>query len=381
MLLLSVFMKVLTKVGIVGGGQLAMMMIEAAHRLEMEVVVLADASHDPIPHIASNVIEGDARNLADLKKLASMTEVITFDHELIDSMVLAALEDEGVTLRPGSSVLEVTTNKVRQSQLFDALGLPNPETKIVDNVGSAIEGVEAFDGAAILKTATGGYDGRGVLFDVSPDSIAKWFPTDSVEVLVQRKVHIDHEIAVQVVRGADGTSRTYPVVRTTQENGICSMVQVPSGLGPELEADAASIARTIADAIGSIGILTVEMFVVKGVLIMNELAARPHNSGHLTIESARTSQFENHLRAVTGQPLGGTDLVVPAAAMANAIGIEGKGSGSGILPADGAIHLYGKVTRPGRKLGHVTCIAATAEEAVVRAQHAARAIEAARFGS
>lgn len=360
--------------GIVGGGQLAVMTAEAARRLGIRVTALAATAEDPIHQVVGNSLIGDARDPRDLRRLAAQCEVLTFDHELVDPVVLALLEDEGIVFRPGATALAIATDKHRQLRLFRSRGLPAPETVVVRDVDAAIEAAEGFDGA-VLKTATGGYDGRGVLLDSRPDVIRSWFPGQGATVLVQPRLDIESEIAVQVVRAVDGENVVYPVVRTVQEDGMCSVVQVPAELTPGLELEAQHIATVIADAIGVVGVLAVEFFVVGGALVLNELAARPHNSGHVTLESARTSQFENHVRAVMGQPLGPTDLVVPAAAMANVVGVDGMDGRFQRLPSDVAVHLYGKEPRPGRKLGHVTSTAHTTEVAVQRAVRAARELE------
>ena len=363
-----------TRLGIVGGGQLAVMTAEAARPLGIEVVALASSRDDPVHRVVPGTIVGDSHDVRDLRRLAALCDGLTFDHELVDPVTLALLEDEGVALRPGATAMAVAVDKHRQLRLFRSAGLPVPETVVVHSVHEAIAAAESF-GPAVLKSATGGYDGRGVLIDPGPDAIRSWFPRRRATVLVQPRLAIEAELAVQVVRGVDGEIVVYPAVRTVQDDGMCAVVHVPSGLPPGLESEAASIARTVAEAIGVVGVLAVEFLVVDGAIVLNELAARPHNSGHVTLESSRTSQFENHVRAVVGLPLGATDLVVPAAAMANVIGNVAVAGGLGPSSDDVAVHLYGKTPRPGRKLGHVTSIADSTELAVERAIRAARDLE------
>lgn len=361
-------------IGIIGGGQLAVMTAEAARRLGVRVAALAATAEDPIHHVVGTTLVGDARDPRDLRRLAAECEVLTFDHELVDPVVLALLEDEGLVFRPGATALAIATDKHRQLRLFRSRDLPVPDTVVVRDVDAAIDAANSF-GDAVLKSATGGYDGRGVLLDSRPETIRSWFPDRDATVLVQPRLDIEDEVAVQVVRAVDGSIVVYPVVRTVQEDGMCAVVQVPSGLAPPIELEAQRIAMVIADSIDVVGVLAVEFFVVDGALVLNELAARPHNSGHVTLESARTSQFENHVRAVVGQPLGSTDLIVPAAAMANVVGVDGMDGRFGRLPTDVAVHLYGKEPRPGRKLGHVTSTAHTTEVAVQQAVRAARELE------
>lgn len=367
-------MDTLRTIGIVGGGQLAVMTAEAARRLGIGVVALAATPDDPVHRVVPDTCVGDARDIRDLRLLADRCDGLTFDHELVDPVVLALLEDEGIVVRPGATAMAVAIDKHRQFRLFRSRGLPVPETAIVHTADEAIAAVQSF-GSSVLKAATGGYDGRGVLLDASPDAIRRWYPESRATVLVQPRLAIEDELAVQVVRGANGDMVTYPVVRTVQRDGMCAVVHVPSGLPLRLEVEASTIARTIAEAIGVIGVLAVEFFVVDGAVVINEIAARPHNSGHVTLESARTSQFENHVRAVVGQPLGSTDLVVPAAAMVNVIGGDHPDGRFGPLPSDVAVHLYGKRPRPGRKLGHVTSTASSIDVAVERAMRAARELE------
>lgn len=369
------------RIGIVGGGQLAMMMSDASDGLDLDVTALASRADDPIFSRVPQALVGDARSAEDLRRLADQTDVLTFDHELVDVVVVAQLEHDGIICRPGSRTLAFATDKQRQWELFNELGLAQPDTIVVNDVEAALKAIASFDGSAVLKMATGGYDGRGVLLDADEHSVREWFPADSATastpttVLVQRSVAIDDELAVQVVRATDGSIVTYAPVRTVQADGMCSVVHVPAEIDAELEATACQIARTIADAIGAVGILTVEFFVADGQLVVNELAARPHNSGHLTIEASRTSQFENHLRAVAGFPLGSTELIVPAAAMANIVGRVASTQSASSPPVGVAVHLYGKAPRPGRKIGHVTAVAESPDKAVALALGTATEIE------
>lgn len=363
------------RVGIVGGGQLAVMMAEAADELGLEITSLAQVADDPIFSFGRQGFVGDALALDDLRRLASNSDVLTFDHELVDYRVLAQLESEGVIVRPGSTTMAIATDKERQHELFELLEIAQPDTVVVSDLASALNAISRFDGAAVLKTARGGYDGRGVLLDSSEAAVREWFPEGQTTVLVQRRVDIDFEVAVQVVRAHDGTMVTYAPVRTVQSDGMCSIVHIPAEIPPALEDEAMEIARRIAEAVDVIGILAVEFFVLDGALLVNELAARPHNSGHLTIEASATSQFENHLRAVTGLPLGPTDRIVPAAAMANIVGQARQVPQDQSFSSDVSVHMYGKTPRPGRKLGHVTAIADTTDQAIKRALDAANELE------
>ena len=361
--------------GIVGGGQLAVMMADAADGAGLEVVSLAQRPDDPIFGVGRDAFVGDAQVLEDLRKLAARSDVLTFDHELVDHRVLAQLEGEGVVVRPGSTAMAIATDKERQYGLFECLLIEQPDTVVVSDLTSALDAVARFDGVAVLKTAKGGYDGRGVLLDSTEAAVREWFPGERTTVLVQRRIDVEIEIAVQVVRGHDGVIATYEPVGTVQSNGMCSVVHLPAGIDPAIEFEATEIARRIADAIDVVGILTVEFFVVDGELLVNELAARPHNSGHLTIEACMNSQFENHMRAVAGLPLGPPDRVVPAAAMVNVVGRVRGEIADQAFSAGVSVHLYGKTPRPGRKLGHVTAIAETTDKAIERALDAANELQ------
>lgn len=361
-------------IGILGGGQLALMMSEAARSLGLATEILASRRDDPVFQIAPQALIGDPYDIDDLRRIAGRCDVITFDHENVDPVTLKILEDEGVLLRPGSKSLTFAVDKSCQLQLFRDLQLPVPDTTVVHEVDAAIEAMARFGPKCVLKTATGGYDGKGVLLTGDPQAIRSWYPTHQTSVLVQKNLEFDCEFAVQIVRAVNGEIVAYPPVRTTQLDGMCTSVEVPSGIGAALESSAQEIAGKIAEAIDVIGLLAVEFFVVNGELVLNEIAARPHNSGHVTMESSFTSQFENHMRAVAGLPLGSTALVVPAAVMVNLVGTDSGVLHTDLVPDDVAVHLYGKTPRLGRKLGHVTAIAETVELAKIKALQTAKAI-------
>jgi 5-(carboxyamino)imidazole ribonucleotide synthase len=361
----------LPTVGIVGAGQLALMLYEASLRLGVPVVVLG-AEADPAVRAAPGSIVGDPRSGDDLRALAERCDVVTFDHELVDPALLSRLESEGVVLHPSAATMAVAVDKEAQQRLFTELGLPLPPTVVAADPEAAAEAARAFGPPVVVKTAHGGYDGRGVGLLDDRVEVEAWIGERPGPFLVQPCLELEAEVAVQVVRSPEGAMATYPVVRTVQEDGMCAVVAVPSGLPAALEDDARRIAERIAEALGVVGLLAVELFVVDGRLYVNEIAARPHNSGHVTQDSSLTSQFDNHLRAVCGLPLGATDLVVPAAAMVNVVGYSRhEAPDLRTAPPDVAVHLYGKDPWPGRKLGHVTAVATTVEEATARARKAA----------
>jgi 5-(carboxyamino)imidazole ribonucleotide synthase len=367
-------------VGIVGAGQLARMAIQAATSLDVRVRVLAERPDDAAALVGTDVVIGSPRSRVDLAAFAAGCDVVTCDHELVDVEVLHALEAAGVVIRPGAALLALAQDKVRQRTAFAAAGFPVPN---FDVAGSLVD-VLAFGAEqgwpVVLKAGRGGYDGRGVWVLSGPDDAEETVPDllgRGVPLLVEAWVPIEREIAVLVARRPGGERAVYPVVETVQRDGICRELRLPAPIPASVVEQAQELAIAVSDTVGAIGILALELFVAAGdVLIVNEIAARPHNSGHVTIEGCVTSQFEQHLRAVLDWPLGATDLVAPAAATVNILGGRNTGNPAARLRdalADPAVrvHWYGKSARFGRKLGHVTVLAGTHEEAIDRARLAA----------
>ncbi len=366
-------------IGIVGAGQLALMMFEASLRMDLDIRVLATDADDPALRVVPGSRVGDPRDAAVLLAFASEVDVVTFDHELIDIASVRSLGVAGHAVRPGSAALAVAIDKARQHDTFSRLGIDQPPTVLVRTESELRAAMHRLALPVVVKHATGGYDGRGVHVvdhEQQFDRLVAGGVLGDGEFLVQPKVPIDAEVAVQVVRSIDGEILAYPVVRTIQEDGICTMVQLPASIPDALARRATEVARLLADHLDVVGVLAVEFFVSGGRLLINEIAMRPHNSGHLTIEATVTSQFENHLRAVAGLPLGSTAAVVGAASMVNIIGSDSSPAPRpDRAPIDAAVHLYGKSHRPGRKLGHVTAVGDSIEDVVARARRAASALE------
>jgi 5-(carboxyamino)imidazole ribonucleotide synthase len=361
-------------IGIVGGGQLARMLLAPAARLALPVVLLADPEDAAAP-FCRDLIAGRP-DAGGLRRLAEACDVLTVEHELVDLDTLAALEREGHVVRPSSATLGIAVDKARQRQVLGDHGIPLAPWALTDDP----DRIAAFAGEhgwpLVLKPPRGGYDGRGVF--VADDLAASRAVLAEVggEVLVEPRLPIDVELSVLVARRPGGETAVYPAVETCQVDGMCREVLLPARVDADLEAEAEEVARRVAETIGSVGILAVELFVVDGRVLLNELAARPHNAGHVTIEGTVTSQFENHLRAVADLPLGDTAIRHPAV-MVNVVG--GDHDPLDHLPGalalrDVAVHLYGKSYRPGRKLGHVTATGDDLEEALRRAQGAAAAL-------
>ena len=365
------------RVGVVGAGQLARMMHQAAIGPGIEVVVLANTEDESAAQVARHHVLGSPDDLDALRRLATVVDVVTFDHELVDPAHLAALEAEAHILRPGPGTLETAVNKLRQRERFAAAGLPLPDWAAVHDFESARTFTDDHGWPLVVKSARGGYDGRGVwicgseaeLRDVPWDAGTHGF-------VVEEYVPIDKELAGLVVRRTGGESRTYPIVESVQRDGICHEVIAPAPIEAAIADEARRITLAVAETVGSIGNLAVELFVSKGRVLINEIAARPHNSGHYSIEGSVTSQFENHLRAVLDWPLGDTAMTAPAAAMVNILGQADLPDPLALIPkalsVEGAhVHWYGKGSRPGRKLGHVSALGDTPEQALETARKAA----------
>ena len=371
-------------VGIVGAGQLARMTALAGAGMDVRVAVLTEDPAAPAVTAGALHVHGAERSLEGLRALAAVSDVITFDHEGVPPAVLREFARDGVPMRPHPRAQLMAQDKVAQREtLGSRLGLPVPAHRVV----ASREEVEAFGAdvgwPVVLKLSSGGYDGRGVWFAddaAGADEALAAAEEIGTSVLAEERVELDYELAVLVARTEDGRRVVYPPVHTVQRDGMCREMAVPAPAPAALRRHAEELAVAIAEGIDAAGIMAVELFVRDGGLLINELALRPHNSGHWSLGGAVTSQFENHLRAVLGWPLGVTTPVAPAVACANVIGPSGTADLSAGLPdalaVPGAlVQLYGKEPRPGRKLGHVTAVGADVDEARARARRAAALLE------
>jgi 5-(carboxyamino)imidazole ribonucleotide synthase len=361
-------------VGVVGGGQLARMMQPAAITLGVRLRVLAVRPDDSAAQVIPDVEIGDHRDLAALRRFARGCDVVTFDHEHVPPEHLSTLHDAGVVLRPGPGALRHAQDKIVMRRRLTELGLPCPRWRVVqdaDQIGdfAATLGTDE----VVLKAPRGGYDGRGVWRVRPGDSLPAPGP-----LLAEEAVAFIRELAVVVARSPHGQAAAYPVVRSIQADGICREVIAPApSLLPDHAISAQEIGLRIAGELDVVGMLAVEMFDTPTGVLVNELAMRPHNSGHWTIEGARTSQFEQHLRAVLDLPLGDTRTVAPYAVMVNVLGGTEEqdlyGGYVHCMARDPALHIhaYGKEVRPGRKIGHVTTLGSNLETTLERARHAA----------
>ncbi|MEU1751281.1 5-(carboxyamino)imidazole ribonucleotide synthase [Micromonospora matsumotoense] len=370
-------------VGMVGGGQLARMTHQAAIALGQSLRVLALTPDDGAALVAADVQYGDHTDLAALRTFAKGCDVVTFDHEHVPTGHIRALAAEGVKLFPPADALLHAQDKQVMRERLGALGAPNPAWRPVVTPADLLAFGAEQGWPVVLKAARGGYDGRGVwLVDDAGQAaeLAATLLAGGTSLIVEERVALRRELAVQVARSPFGQVAAYPVVETVQRDGICVEVLAPApGLPEELAVAAQQLAIDLATALGVVGLLAVELFQTDAGLVVNELAMRPHNSGHWTIEGARTSQFEQHLRAVLDYPMGDTALTAPVVVMANVLGGEPGGISLDerlhhLFAAEpGArVHLYGKQVRPGRKIGHVTVLGNDLDDVRARAARAAR---------
>ncbi|MFI6779826.1 5-(carboxyamino)imidazole ribonucleotide synthase [Micromonospora sp. NPDC050276] len=375
-------------VGMVGGGQLARMTHQAAIALGQSLRVLATAPDDGAALVAADVQYGDHTDLAALRTFAKGCDVVTFDHEHVPSEHIRTLAAEGVTLYPPADALLFAQDKQVMRERLTELGAPNPVWRPIGEPADLVGFGEQVGWPVVLKAARGGYDGRGVWMvdDAAQASeLATTLLAGGTRLIVEERVPLRRELAVQVARSPFGQVAAYPVVETVQRDGINVEVLAPApGLDEELAVAAQQLAIDLATALGVIGLLAVELFEIRDdagrpAIIVNELAMRPHNSGHWTIEGARTSQFEQHLRAVLDYPMGDTALAAPVVVSANVLGGEPGGISIDerlhhLFAAEpGAkVHLYGKQVRPGRKIGHVTVLGDDLDDLRARAARAAR---------
>lgn len=374
--------------GIIGGGQLAKMTAQAAVQLGCQVAILERKPECPAASVASQVLTGDWDNPADLLRLAAVSDVLTLENEFVDAEALAVLERHGHRLCPGSGTVKIVQDKLWQKQAIADEGIPLPRFVDAPTPADVLRAGERFGWPLVLKKRRNGYDGKGnATVRTAADLAGAWaaLEGDRNALFVEAWFPFQGELAVMVTRAADGELATYPVVETVQKDHICHVVKAPAPVSSEIANRAAELGRRAVAAVGGTGTFGIEMFLAAdGVLAINELAPRVHNSGHYTIEACECSQFENHVRAVMGWPLGSTHLRRPAAAMVNLLGAEsGPGWPSGFEAAlrqpGAAVHVYGKTrSARGRKMGHVTALGDNVESALASARRTADAL---RFGT
>nr|WP_275402620.1 5-(carboxyamino)imidazole ribonucleotide synthase [Streptomyces sp. SID13031] len=367
-------------VGMVGGGQLARMTQEAAVALGIQLRVLAEGPTVSAAQAVADAPVGDYRDPETVRRFAAETDVVTFDHEHVPTELLRALESEGVKVRPGPDALVHAQDKAVMRQRLDTIDAPAPAHQVVASKPDVEDFAKRIGGfPIILKTTRGGYDGKGVWVCTGVDDpvVDEAFAA-KVPILAEEKVDFVRELSAIVARSPHGQAVAYPIVESVQRDGICVEVTAPApDLDPGKAAQAQQTALKIAGELGVVGILAVEMFEARdGRLLVNELAMRPHNTGHWSIEGAVTSQFENHLRAVLDLPLGSPAARTPYTVMVNVLGGDVEDMHLGLLHCMARdpglkVHFYGKSVKPGRKVGHVTAYGDDLAEVRERARHAA----------
>ncbi|QIM15845.1 5-(carboxyamino)imidazole ribonucleotide synthase [Leucobacter insecticola] len=374
------------RIGVIGGGQLARMMVPPAIHLGLQLSVLAEAEGMSAARAVDAV--GDYRDPETVYAFAETVDVITFDHEHVPSEILRELECRGVAVHPRPDALQFAQDKILMREKLEELGVPVPSWAAISDEAELQAFIEKHGGRAVVKTARGGYDGKGVRVVSDAAGARDWFAALAEDarggrLLVEELVDFTRELSQLVARRPSGEARTWPVVETIQLDGVCAEVLAPAPVANPVTLDeAARIGRVVADGLGVTGVLAVEMFETRdGRVLVNELAMRPHNSGHFSIEGSVTSQFEQHLRAVADLPLGDTAMTAPAAVMVNVLG----GPAEGPMPVRYAealaahprakFHSYDKQPRPGRKVGHVTVTGQDLAQVRQAAQAAARVFD------
>lgn len=371
--------------GVLGGGQLARMTAEAASRLGVELAVMEKEPGSPAARIAAREVVGSWLEFDRLAALAEGALAVTLENEFVDVAALEWLEAHGVPVYPTAHTLALTQDKYEQKRFMRDAGVAMVGFAPVGSVEDVERAGAAWGWPLALKGRRGSYDGYGNITldgprDIAPAFERLGFPARTL--YVERWAPFTRELAVMVARGRAGELAVYPVVETVQRDHICHIVRAPAPGEAAVIARAASVARRAVEAIEGVGVFGVELFeLADGVILYNEIAPRPHNSGHYTIEGCVTSQFENHVRAVLGLPLGSTAMTAPAAVMVNMLGVrngpaEARGMARALAVPGAHIHIYGKLdSRVGRKMGHVTALGATIAEAEATARAAADALD------
>lgn len=357
-------------IGVFGSGQLGRMMVLAARAMGYRIATFSPDHDSPTGQVADLEITAPYSDLDAVAAFVAQVDVVTFEFENVAAEVAAVAEAAGKPVRPSGSVLHTTQQRLREKQFLAQTGLPVSPFRAVTTAAELVKALDVIGCPAVLKTAAFGYDGKGqVKIERAEDAMAAWAQIGGQPCIVERYVDFSHEISVVAARGADGAFAHYGAIENQHVNHILDLSIAPARIPAQSAQQAVELARAVLEKLDVVGVLCVEFFLASdGCLLINELAPRPHNSGHLTIEAALTSQFEQQVRAVCGLPLGSTDMVRPAA-MANLLGdlwAEGEPDWARACAHPKVkVHLYGKrEPRPGRKMGHLTALADRTEDAV-----------------
>lgn len=368
------------RVGVIGGGQLARMMQPAAINLGIELRVLSATATDSAAQVIPDTIIGSHHDWDAIEAFAQGCDVVTFDHEHVPTEFLEKLIAQGIAVRPGPHALQYAQDKISMREALTQAGIPCPQWKVISKESDLVEFGDTVGWPFVIKTARGGYDGKGVwvVDDLAEaKTVVAEIQAADIRVLAEQLVPFVRELAAQVARSPQGQCVAYPIVQSTQTNGICHEVISPCpDLSDERATQAQEIALRIAAELDVTGMLAVELFDTGSEILVNELAMRPHNSGHWSMDGAVTSQFENHLRAVLDWPLGSPAATSPVTVMVNLLGKDLDDLHSAfrhVMARDPGIkvHLYGKAVKPGRKIGHVNVSGENRDDLTARAWHAA----------
>lgn len=369
-------------IGIVGGGQLGRMLTLAAKPLGFNVIVVDPTPDCPAAQVGAQQIVADLYDAQALEQLSTQVDFITIEIEHMDTAVLAQIEAAGTPVHPSPATVRIIQDKLRQKQLLSLGEIPIAEFVEINSEDEAATALKKFGGKMLLKTRRGAYDGRGNASVKSTKDLTIAFKQFGEAALYAEKlVPFKKELAAIIARDTKGHIKIYPIIETFHKNNICVEAIAPARITAAQAAAAHSVARRTAELLRGAGVFTIELFLTRDdQVLVNEIAPRVHNSGHLTIEACVTSQFEQHIRAAAGLPLGSTELVVPAATMVNILGerdgpVDVSGRSKVLTQPSTSLHLYGKSpTKPARKMGHITAIGQSVHEVRKRAKRALRQI-------
>lgn len=374
----------MTRLGILGGGHLARMLTQASISLGIQTVIYERFGNSPAGRVTPHNVVGPWDDDEAQATFVELCDVATVDNEFVDASVLEKLEAQGLPVYPTPATMALVQDKLKQMNALKAAGLPLPDFRAVDSLEDVMTAAQAFGWPLMLKARRGSYNGYGNARVASADELpAVWESLAQYReqggLMAEAWVDMDCELAVTIVRGRQGEIRRYAVVQTVQQDGICTAIRAPAPVPVDLRKKASDLAAAVVETVAGVGVMGVELFLLPdGQIVVNEAAPRPHNAGHYTIEGCETSQFENHIRAVLGWPLGITRLRVPAAVVVNVLGkrdaeANPDGAHRALSVAGAHVHMYGKrLVRPGRKMGHITVLADSmaVEEAEASARHA-----------
>lgn len=370
-------------IGIVGGGQLGRMLTLAALPLGFDVVVVDPSENSPASQAGAKEITANLYDAVALKQLARVSDYITIEIEHLDVDILEEIEKLGTPVNPSPAIVRIIQDKFKQKEFFAAAGIPVAPFVKIDSKADAKKALKEFGGKMLLKTRLGAYDGRGNMVIQAVKDIDTAFKKFGDSPLYAEKfVPFVKELAVMVSRGMNGEVALYPVVETIHQRNICVEVLAPADISPAIQKKALAVANAVGTHLKGAGMFGIEMFLTTdGEVIVNEIAPRVHNSGHYSMDAARTSQFEQHIRAISGLPLGDTRLTAPAAVMVNILGEHNRptilnGLDSALSIPEVSVHVYGKSpTKIDRKMGHINATGKTVKQARARANKARKVLE------